>query len=212
MTRIRADNKNGVNSHPGARYGVPFPVLARASFGVLGANVAAVLRALAGDDSWRVREAVATNPMTPTTLLVELAADPDRDVRRAVAAHHGTRPDVLAMLANDGDGTVARFAVSHPALPEPVRRAALRRVVRQAARSTSVASRAAAAASPMLDRLDRRRRSMWQATEWWIRYAVAVNPATEADLLTILAGDGHRAVRAAARARLGASPAGERGS
>ena len=32
-----------LNSHPGARYGIPFPVLARASFGVLGANVAAVL-------------------------------------------------------------------------------------------------------------------------------------------------------------------------
>src|SRR3979490_3474275 len=32
-----------LNSYPGARYGVPFPVLARASFGVLGANVAAVL-------------------------------------------------------------------------------------------------------------------------------------------------------------------------
>ena len=35
-----------LNSHPGARYGVPFPVLARASFGVLGANVAALLRAM----------------------------------------------------------------------------------------------------------------------------------------------------------------------
>src|SRR5262250_2018270 len=35
-----------LNSHPGARYGVPFPVLARASFGVRGANVAAVARAL----------------------------------------------------------------------------------------------------------------------------------------------------------------------
>src|ERR1700733_5739712 len=35
-----------LNSQPGARSGVPFPVLARASFGVLGANVAAVLRAL----------------------------------------------------------------------------------------------------------------------------------------------------------------------
>src|SRR5260370_31918155 len=33
-----------LNSHPGARYGVPFPVLARASFGVLGANFPAVLR------------------------------------------------------------------------------------------------------------------------------------------------------------------------
>src|SRR5512140_1394494 len=35
-----------LNSHPGARYGIPFPVLARASFGVLGANFAAVLRGL----------------------------------------------------------------------------------------------------------------------------------------------------------------------
>src|SRR5204863_9607129 len=35
-----------LNSHPGAKYGIPFPVLARASFGVLGANVVAVLRAL----------------------------------------------------------------------------------------------------------------------------------------------------------------------
>ncbi len=35
-----------LNSHAGTRYGIPFPVLARASFGVLGANVPAVLRAL----------------------------------------------------------------------------------------------------------------------------------------------------------------------
>ncbi len=33
-------------AHAGARYGIPFPVLARASFGVLGANVPAILRAL----------------------------------------------------------------------------------------------------------------------------------------------------------------------
>ena len=35
-----------LNAHAGARYGVPFPVFARASFGVLGANVPALLRAL----------------------------------------------------------------------------------------------------------------------------------------------------------------------
>ena len=35
-----------LNAHPGAKYGVPFPVLARSSFGVRGANVPAVLRAL----------------------------------------------------------------------------------------------------------------------------------------------------------------------
>src|SRR4029453_16553491 len=54
-----------LNSHPGAKYGVPFPVLARASFGVLGANIAAVLRALVacgwfGIQTWIGGEAINT--------------------------------------------------------------------------------------------------------------------------------------------------------
>jgi nucleobase:cation symporter-1, NCS1 family len=54
-----------LNSHPGTKYGVPFPVLARASFGVLGANVAAVLRALVacgwfGIQAWIGGEAIST--------------------------------------------------------------------------------------------------------------------------------------------------------
>jgi NCS1 family nucleobase:cation symporter-1 len=54
-----------LNSHPGTRYGVPFPVLARASFGVLGANVAAMLRALVacgwfGIQTWIGGEAIST--------------------------------------------------------------------------------------------------------------------------------------------------------
>ena len=35
-----------LNAHAGTKYGVPFPVLARASFGVLGANVPSILRGL----------------------------------------------------------------------------------------------------------------------------------------------------------------------
>ena len=35
-----------LNAHAGTKYGIPFPVLVRASFGVIGANVPAVLRAL----------------------------------------------------------------------------------------------------------------------------------------------------------------------
>src|ERR1700751_4323432 len=54
-----------LNSHPGAKYGVPFPVLARASFGVLGANAPAVLRALVacgwfGIQAWIGGEAIST--------------------------------------------------------------------------------------------------------------------------------------------------------
>ncbi len=35
-----------LNAHPGTKYGIPFPVLARSSFGIRGANVAAMARAL----------------------------------------------------------------------------------------------------------------------------------------------------------------------
>ncbi len=35
-----------LNGHPGTKYGIPFPVLARASFGTRGANVPAIARAL----------------------------------------------------------------------------------------------------------------------------------------------------------------------
>src|ERR1700692_2677285 len=53
-----------LNSHPGAKYGIPFPVLARASFGLLGATVAAVLRALVacgwfGIQAWIGGEAIS---------------------------------------------------------------------------------------------------------------------------------------------------------
>lgn len=35
-----------LNAHPGTKYGIPFPVLARASFGTTGANIPALLRAI----------------------------------------------------------------------------------------------------------------------------------------------------------------------
>ncbi len=35
-----------LNAHPGAKYGIPFPVLIRASFGTLGSNVPAIARAI----------------------------------------------------------------------------------------------------------------------------------------------------------------------
>jgi len=50
-------------AHAGARYGIPFPVFARSAFGVLGSNVAAMLRALVacgwfGIQSWIGGEAI----------------------------------------------------------------------------------------------------------------------------------------------------------
>ena len=54
-----------LNAHPGTKFGVPFPVLARASFGTRGANVPAVLRAIVacgwfGIQTWIGGEAVRT--------------------------------------------------------------------------------------------------------------------------------------------------------
>jgi NCS1 family nucleobase:cation symporter-1 len=52
-----------LNAHAGAKYGIPFPVFARASFGVMGANVPAILRALVacgwfGIQTWIGGEAI----------------------------------------------------------------------------------------------------------------------------------------------------------
>jgi NCS1 family nucleobase:cation symporter-1 len=52
-----------LNAHAGAKYGISFPVFARASFGVLGANVPAILRALVacgwfGIQTWIGGEAI----------------------------------------------------------------------------------------------------------------------------------------------------------
>jgi NCS1 family nucleobase:cation symporter-1 len=66
------------NSHPGTKYGIPFPVFARASYGVYGANVPAVMRALVacgwfGINAWIGGQALQTffrslSPAWPTLL------------------------------------------------------------------------------------------------------------------------------------------------
>jgi NCS1 family nucleobase:cation symporter-1 len=53
------------NSHPGTKYGIPFPVFARASYGTLGSNLPALMRALVacgwfGIQSWIGGQAVFT--------------------------------------------------------------------------------------------------------------------------------------------------------
>src|ERR1044071_2355896 len=54
-----------LNSHAGTRYGIPFPVFARASYGVYGANLPAMMRALVacgwfGINAWIGGEALQT--------------------------------------------------------------------------------------------------------------------------------------------------------
>jgi len=54
-----------LNSHPGTKYGIPFPIFARASYGVLGSNVPALMRAIVacgwfGIQAWIGGEALNT--------------------------------------------------------------------------------------------------------------------------------------------------------
>ena len=63
-----------LNAHAGAKYGIPFPVLVRASFGVTGANIPAMLRAIVacgwfGIQSWIGGTAIAQmiNVIWPAT-------------------------------------------------------------------------------------------------------------------------------------------------
>jgi NCS1 family nucleobase:cation symporter-1 len=54
-----------LNSHPGTRYGIPFPVFARAAYGTLGSNLPAILRAIVacgwfGIQAWIGGEALQT--------------------------------------------------------------------------------------------------------------------------------------------------------
>jgi NCS1 family nucleobase:cation symporter-1 len=63
-----------LNAHAGAKYGIPFPVLVRASFGLRGANIPAVLRAIVacgwfGIQSWIGGQSIAAmvNVLWPST-------------------------------------------------------------------------------------------------------------------------------------------------
>ena len=54
-----------LNSHPGTRYGIPFPVFARAAYGTIGSNLPALMRALVacgwfGIQAWIGGEALQT--------------------------------------------------------------------------------------------------------------------------------------------------------
>src|SRR5437016_9444326 len=54
-----------LNSHPGTKYGIPFPVFARAAYGTLGSNLPALMRAIVacgwfGIQAWIGGEALQT--------------------------------------------------------------------------------------------------------------------------------------------------------
>jgi hypothetical protein len=163
----------------------------------------ALLSDLASNASWRIREAVASHVSTPADALAVLATDTDRDVRRAAAAHVNLSIEAREALCLDPDPTVRRVALLDPSMTEARRRTAAAVVVAGLARSASAITRTSAVASPLLEPRRLRTRTHWQSLEWTERYAVAMNPMTDAATLVHLSRDGIRLVRDVALARQG---------
>ncbi|MDA8195236.1 MAG: NCS1 family nucleobase:cation symporter-1 [Thermaerobacter sp.] len=59
-----------LNSHPGTKYGIPFPVLVRSSFGVVGAGVPALLRALVAAGWFGIETAIGGEAIQTFLLLL----------------------------------------------------------------------------------------------------------------------------------------------
>jgi len=53
-----------LNSHPGAKYGIPFPIIARASFGIRGANLATLVRGIVGAGWFGIQVFVGTQALS----------------------------------------------------------------------------------------------------------------------------------------------------
>lgn len=85
-----------LNGHAGTRYGIPFPVLLRASFGVLGANVPAMMRAVVacgwfGIQTWIGGKAI---------YLLAVVLAPDVELPRVLPDWFGlTTGQLIAFLA-----------------------------------------------------------------------------------------------------------------
>lgn len=59
-----------LNAHPGTRYGIPFPILLRASFGTRGANIAAMMRGLVACGWFGIQTWIGGSAIYATSALI----------------------------------------------------------------------------------------------------------------------------------------------
>ena len=181
---------------------------------IAGRGHAAQLEALVTDADWRVRQAVAQNPVLGPHHLATLAKDLDKDVRCAVASHASTPKSVLARLLLDDHEEVKGLARSNEAAP-PALRASLRKLETGDRSLTSA----------VLEKLSRRDeglallaaghpnvtpallRFLSTADAWKVRQAVAQSQHATAQTLQQLASDHDYDVRAAVAMHSQVSPA-----
>jgi hypothetical protein len=75
---------------------------------------APILKTLANDESWEVREAVANNHHVLSTTLDKLANDESDFVRYAVSLNNNTSPQTLTMLTDDTNSDIKCNIAKHP--------------------------------------------------------------------------------------------------
>lgn len=158
-------------------------------------------RELLLDNEPAVFEALAANPRTPPTTLVGIAADGtalNTGARRALAHNPAAPPEALALLVDEPYAADIRLALAgHPAFAHELRTQLISSSIEQALYGGDLFYRAVALAQPTIDPA----RLLVGACSfsWLDRLAVACNPAAPAEALDLLAEDGNRIVRAAAR-------------
>ena len=149
---------------------------------------AVLMRRCAGHDSFRARQAAASNLVCPSAVMEALSDDPVSDVRKRLAAQPALRGDVLERFAVDVDEEVRCAAARHPALPLTVWAAW--------AADPDETRRGAAAANPSapVEVLQQ----MAGDSDALVRQAVAINPACPLETLSNLRRDPHELVATSA--------------
>jgi hypothetical protein len=163
-----------------------------------------LLRQVAGDSDWRVRQTSAQNANLEPRELNALALDVDKDVRAAVAANPRTGRSALARLMLDGDADVRAAARKNEHAPRALVNSLQKlelndptlsamALERLAWRDPDLAQLAVAHgnATPAL------LRALSAHADWRVRQAVARHPHSETNVLEVLAQDGDYDVRAA---------------
>jgi hypothetical protein len=153
------------------------------------------------DVDYAVYRALAMNPQAPDELLYALAADRtalNTIVRRALAHNPATPPTALALLIEDTLAPDIHLVLAgHPQLATNLQSTIAAAAIERALGSNDAFYRAIALSQPepTLDELSQGARSPF----WIERLAVARNRSTPVGLRQLLAQDGNRFVRAAAR-------------
>ncbi len=89
-----------LNAHPGTAYGIPFPVLIRASFGTLGSNIPALMRALVACGWFGIQTWIGGAAIYAMAAII-FGFDPGAQDRAADHRHLGRRVFLLPRFLGD---------------------------------------------------------------------------------------------------------------